>query len=95
MSELNDHRKQMKRHPDVLDRMVDGELVLYQTTNGAAAVLDPLGTLIWQCLADPASVEDLTPDIAEAFEISEAQVGADLLELFQRMATEGFLVDAA
>lgn len=75
----------MRRHPSVLHRQFDGEAVLYQPDSDFVVTLDAIGSVIWQLLEVPGSVDELVPDLADAFDADPQQVRADVAELFETL----------
>ncbi len=75
----------MRRHPAVLHRLFDGEAVLYQPETDGVVTLDAIGSVIWQLLEMPGSVDELVPDLADVFGADPEQVRTDVASLFEKL----------
>jgi hypothetical protein len=54
--------------------------------------LDPIGSLIWQCLDGATTVDELTLDLADAFATDRAAVAADVVGLLEKLIDAGAVV---
>ena len=75
----------MQRQPAVLHRLFDGETVLYQPETDGVVTLDRIGSVIWELLEEPGSVDELVPDLAVAFKADAQQVRSDVIVLFEKL----------
>lgn len=64
--------------PAVLATELDGELVLLDPRTDRLHLLDQLATLIWNVFDGEVTVDELTADLADAFETPAATVRDDL-----------------
>jgi hypothetical protein len=80
---------------DVHEVALGDEKVLYVPESESLQHLDPLATLVWDCLRPPAPVADIAADLAEAFGADPALVTADVVALLQGLVSAGALQDVA
>ena len=79
-----------------LFRNVEGEAVLLGLDAGAYFGLDPVGTRIWELLAERQLLRDVLSGIVQEFEVDEPRAEADLLRLVRELAARKLVVvDAA
>jgi Coenzyme PQQ synthesis protein D (PqqD) len=69
----------------VLFREVGGEAVLLHTDTGKYFGLDPVGTRMWQVLAEEGSVEPACQRLLAEFDVEEEHLRRDLLELVEKL----------
>jgi peroxiredoxin len=85
--------------PDLAFVEVDGEAVIAAPAGaGAGAVvhwLDPIATIVWQCLDGRVSVEALVAELAGAFAADPTVVADDVLGLCRALARAGLLEGVA
>ena len=80
---------------DTLFRDLDGEAVILNTETGRYYGLDEVGTRIWTLLAEHGRVEPVYRALLEEYEVAEERLQQDLLDLIDKLASEGLLhVDA-
>ncbi len=63
---------------DIAWRSVDGEAVLVDPVARELRVLNPVGTAVWAALETPRTLEELTAEIAAAFDVSPGTARADI-----------------
>lgn len=80
-------------HPSVHAVALDDEKVLFLPESGTLQRLDPIATLVWDCLAPPAPLSTIVADLAEVFGSDSRTVGADVMELVRELHGSGALVD--
>lgn len=79
-------------HPDVVWRLVDGEVVLLNVTTGLYYSLDAVGSRVWSLLpADGISLEALRDALLAEFDASADQIDADLAALVGQLADAGLV----
>jgi hypothetical protein len=81
--------------PDVHVIALDDEKVLYVPDSETLQHLDPLATVVWDCLRPPAPVQDIAADLADVFGADPALVTADVVALLDRLVSSGALRDVA
>ena len=78
--------------PDqVVTRQVGDETVLLNLESGAYFGLDPVGSRFLELLATEGALNAVIARMMEEFEVSEAQLEADLLRLTDEMLASGLL----
>lgn len=71
------------RNRPIRTEKMDDNLFLIDQEKGSIDMLDPLGSLIWEVLAEPICVEDMALLISEAFpETDIKQIQSDVQSLF-------------
>ncbi len=75
---------------------VEGEAILLNLENGQYYGLDEVGTRMWSLLAQHRAVEPAVRAMVDEYDVEEAEVRRDLLELVEKLAAQGLLrVDEA
>ena len=69
---------------EVVYRDLEGEAVVLNLKTGRYFGLDPVGTRIWQLLADH-SLREILRLLAAEYEAGEQQIGEDLLRLVEQL----------
>ena len=59
---------------DVVVELVGDECVVFAPADQALHHLDRSATLVWQCLAEPVTTDDLVADFAAVFGVSTEQI---------------------
>jgi len=77
--------------PDVLFQDIQGEAVLLDLHSGTYYGLNPLGTRIWQLLAQHKTLSAIAAVIRNEYDVAERQCTADLLELVGDLAQRGLI----
>jgi hypothetical protein len=81
--------------PDMLTADVDGETVMMDAESGHYYNLDPIGSRIWQALAEPMQVDALCESLARDFDAPIEVIRKDVLALLETLAERKLLlVDA-
>lgn len=68
-----------RRSPAVEHVEIDGETVAYDCERNAIHLLNPVATLLWQCLDGSSALGEISADLAAAFERAETEVLTDVL----------------
>jgi len=69
----------------VMTRTIGDELVLLHLESGTYFGLDPVGTRIWQLMADGRTLEEVCQAMTEAYEVSREEVERDVLALAESL----------
>ncbi len=78
--------------PDqVVTRQVGDEAVLLNLESGTYFGLDPVGSRFLELLQTEGELAAVIPQMLEEFEVSEAQLETDLLQLADEMLASGLL----
>lgn len=88
MLTLNSHVFQAE---EVFVSEIDGELVMMSTENGAYYNLDPIGTDVWNRIAEPTEVEGLCRALSAEYDADPDIIRRDVLALLDRMAEKGLI----
>ena len=83
--------KLLKRDPDVISAEVDGKPLLLSVRTWTYLSCDPVGTRIWDHLAQPLDREALVQALLDEYEGDEAQIREDVADFLARLQDEGFL----
>jgi hypothetical protein len=67
------------------------EAAILHMSSGVYYGLDPVGARIWKLLEQPKSVEDLRTAIASEYDVDSAKCESDLLNLLEKLRTEGLI----
>lgn len=80
-------------HPDVVWRLVDGEVVLLNVTTGLYYSLDPIGSRIWALVpAEGVSLGGVRDGLLAEYDAPEDQIDRDLAALFTHLIDTGLVV---
>ncbi|WP_294289808.1 PqqD family protein [uncultured Sphingomonas sp.] len=82
-------RDVIARNADLLTTQVDDELLAMDIAQGECFGLNPVGTAIWNLLAEPRTVDALCDELLARFEVTEdacrAQLSCFLAEMQDAM----------
>ena len=67
------------------------ELVLLDLQGEAYFGLDPVGTRMWNLLAEGDSLKEVVDTMATEYDVSEAQLESDVVDLVVRLKDEGIV----
>lgn len=81
----------IRRSEDVLAQEVGGESVLLDLAGERYFGLDPVGTRIWELLADATTLEQVHGTLCEEFDAEPARIQADLLALARQLSEAGLV----
>lgn len=76
---------------DVVFRVLDDEAVVLNLKSGVYFGLDPVGTRVWQLVAEHRSLERVLGVLVEEYDVDRATLERDLLELGRRMQAKGLV----
>lgn len=68
----------LSRHPEAADSRVGDETVILHLGSGVYFGLDPVGTRIWEILAEPTRRGALMAQLLAEFDVSETALTADV-----------------
>lgn len=77
--------------PDVLSRVVEGELVILNLTDSRYFGLDPVGARMWEALTTAPSVGAACEALAREFEVEPARLQLDVAGLAAELGGRGLL----
>ena len=75
-----------RRSDDVLFQVVGGEAVLLDLRREQYFGLNPVGTRIWQLLADDAPLQSVFETICNEYAVAPESARQDLIELIEQLA---------
>jgi hypothetical protein len=75
----------------IADRLVDGELVLYDPDEQRLHVLNPTAGLIWRLCDGKHQESDLVDTLADRYPRSRSAIEEDVPRIIERFRTEGLL----
>jgi hypothetical protein len=86
------------RSNSVVSRVIAGETLIIPVRRGVGDLasiysLNPVASAVWQTIAKPCSMSEITDAIAHEFEGDRAQIEQDLQSFLSEMASAG-LVDS-
>lgn len=81
----------VQRSQELLASSIGDEVVMMSIENSAYYGLDPVGSKIWEMIAEPVRVSQLCDQLMERFEVSAEQCQADVLKFLNEMHDEGML----
>jgi hypothetical protein len=83
---------EVRRSDRVVERVVDGELVLYDTTRHRVHVMNPTAAWIWRLCEGGHSPADIVSALVDRYPGADrATVEADVGEILARFQAEGLL----
>lgn|SRR5690554_5021540 len=81
--------QQVRRSDEVLAQEVGDETVLLDLASEQYFGLDPVGTRIWELLADAPALEHVHGTLCAEFDAEPERIRTDLLALVQRLLDAG------
>lgn len=82
-------------HPEVVWRLVEGEVVLLSVTSGEYFSLDGVGSRVWSLIPDTGvTVGDLCTSLCEEFDAPADAIARDVGALCDRLVAADLLVVA-
>jgi hypothetical protein len=76
---------------DVLVQELQGEVMLLDLRSEHYYSLDDVGSRMWQALVEHGDVDSAVTALLEQYEVDEAELRRDLVELVERLAERGLL----
>jgi len=70
---------------------LEDESVLLNIETGVYYGLDPLGTQIWQLLAEGAAEDDIVSRLLQEYEVDIVQLRADISRFLQQLHAQGLI----
>jgi hypothetical protein len=81
----------LRRAPELAWQTIDGEGVVVDLPRRRLLGLNPTGSFIWDRI-DSASEEEISAELARAFDVEEGQARSDVRAFIARLRDRGFLV---
>ncbi|MEQ8716325.1 MAG: PqqD family protein [Acidimicrobiales bacterium] len=60
------------------DARIDDETVIYDVASGRVSSLNPTGTMLWEMLAEPRTLDELSAALKVRFGIDQARADSDV-----------------
>lgn len=73
------------RNEEPLTALVDGETVMFSPGQGAYFGLDPIGTRVWELLAEPRSIDEVCATLHDEYEVDAATCRTDVDSLVDQL----------
>ena len=83
------------RSPSASFAEIDGSVVLYDPDRDEVTRLDQVASVVWSCIDDRATIDELVADLAEGFAADPELVRADVVDLTTRLREAGLIIDPA
>ena len=80
-----------KIQPNLVWRVLSNETVVVSPASGQYCVLNEMGTVIWQLVADSCSVPEIEAYLIENYEVSSEQAQADIGRFIADLQQRGLL----
>lgn len=94
-NEGNEDSGQIRRTPGITERGAEGERFLADRNGAAIHHLNPLGSAIWEMLAEPIADDEVIELVADAFpDVGAARIDDDVRAFLGDLRTKGLVVDA-
>ena len=88
MSDL-DQNTCFQRNPELISVDMDGDVVMMSVSKGNYYGINPVGARIWELLAQPHTLAQLSAIITAEYEVEDSVCAADIRTFVERMLTEG------
>lgn len=80
------------RHsPGVLERSIDGWVVVHNPATDEAHALDVIGSIVWRLLDTSSTFDEVVLRLAEQFDEAPDQIGTDVRPLFDQLSSAGLV----
>jgi Coenzyme PQQ synthesis protein D (PqqD) len=80
---------------EVAAKVIDGEAILINLSNGMYYSMDQVGGLIWTMISEGHSLAAIASAVAESYDVSAAQAQADLERVAAELVHENLVVVAS
>ncbi len=77
--------------PDVVGRMIGGELVLLDLESATYFGLNEVGSRMWTLMGELGSLRQVCDAVSREYDVSRAQLEGDLLALARELHEKGLL----
>ena len=75
----------VKRSPEAVFRVVDGEAVIVEPGRGLVNVVNEVGTRVWEWMDGVRSVDDIARLVCDEFEVTPEEATRDILEFVNEL----------
>ena len=81
----------MRRSPQAMSRQLDDEVVILDVPSGRYFSLNAVGVVVWDRLADEATIDDLVDAVTAEFEVDPDTARSDIDGLVASLTEAGLL----
>lgn len=81
----------VKLSRNLLETKIDDEVVALDVTRGLCYGLDPIGSKIWDMLAEETSVKEICAKLVRDFDVNEADCAKDVCSLLNQMRDDDLI----
>lgn len=71
--------------------VVDDEVLVLNEATGLSMLLDGTGAIVWQCLDGESTIAEICTDLADAFQVPQEEVTADVIRLVLQLGYVGLI----
>ena len=75
----------VKRSPEAVFRVVDGEAVIVEPGRGLVNVANEVGTRVWEWMDGVRSLDDIARLVCDEFEVTPEEAARDILEFVNEL----------
>ncbi len=83
----------LPRKLDLMERKIDGDLILYDPRTDSVHRLNVVAGLVWALCGGTRDLETITAEIATQFQKPPAAIANDIKEVLQRFSERGCIVE--
>ena len=80
-----DMQCKIMRHPDLLAVPMDGDLVMMSISQGNYYGINPVGSVIWEALQTPQTLDQLCQVVVKEFAVDETTCAKDVQTFIAQM----------
>lgn len=80
---------------EVVSKVIDGEAVIINLSNGVYYSTDKLGAEIWGLVSEVASANEIVEAIASQYDVDRAKVEEDVAQMLNRLVEEDLVLEAS
>ena len=81
-----------QKNSEIISSKIDDEVVMMSVEEGKYFGLDPVGSIIWELLDAPSSINMILPQLLDQFETTKEQCEKDCLMFFKDMLKQKTLI---
>lgn len=82
------------RNPDLLAADMDGDIVMMSIERGEYYGIGGVGSRVWELLAQPTSINQITQIICAEYEVEEATCQADMQKFVEQLLQNGLVLSS-
>ena len=81
----------IQRNPKIIHSTIDDEIVLFSDENNSYFNLNRTGSIIWELIEKPISMQELIDQLAIRFRIGAADITEDVMEYIEPLEKKGLI----